>query len=101
MAWPPSFPIKAGGNATITADRQVRLFPNPVHDELTVRLPFAVEAVQSTAVTDATGVPLLLNTHRVTAEGDLRIGVGQLPGGLYVLRLDTDRGVRVVKFLKQ
>jgi hypothetical protein len=94
-------PARVAAAEEDTADWQVRLFPNPVRDELTVGLPFAAEAVRATAVADATGATRLLNAHRVTAAGDLRIGVSQLPGGLYVLRLDTDRGVRVVKFLKR
>jgi hypothetical protein len=94
-------PARVAGAEEEAADWQVRLFPNPVRDELTVTLPFAAETVRATAITDATGAARLLNAHRVTAEGDLRIGVSGLPDGLYLLRLDTDRGVRVVKFLKR
>jgi hypothetical protein len=94
----PARVAAAEENAT---DDSVRLFPNPVQDHLQVALSFPAGQVRGTAVTDATGTTRLLNAHRVTAEGNLRIGVSQLPGGLYVLRLDTDQGVRVVKFLKQ
>jgi hypothetical protein len=49
---------------------KVQLYPNPVLDELTLRLPFAAEAVKSTTVADAAGAALLVNGHRVTAEGN-------------------------------
>jgi hypothetical protein len=80
---------------------QVQLYPNPVLNELTVRLPFGAEAVKATTVADATGTALLLNRHQVTAEGNLLLRVGELRQGLYLLHLDTDWGHRVVKFVKQ
>ncbi len=43
----------------------------------------------------------LANTHLVTDAGDLQIGVSLLREGLHVLRLETDRGVRVVKFVQR
>ncbi len=80
---------------------QVQLYPNPVLDELVVRLPFAAAAVKGTTVADAAGAALLVNRHRVTAEGTLTLRVGELKRGLYLLHLDTERGHRVVKFVKQ
>jgi hypothetical protein len=80
---------------------QVQLYPNPVLDQLTVRLPFGAEAVKGTTVTDAAGTALLVNRHQTTAEGNLLFRVGELRRGLYLLHLDTDQGHRIVKFIKQ
>ncbi|HEX8530911.1 MAG TPA: malectin domain-containing carbohydrate-binding protein, partial [Cytophagales bacterium] len=80
---------------------QVQLYPNPVIDQLTIRLPFPVEAVQGTVVADVTGAALLVNSHRATAEGYLLVRVSELKRGLYLLHLDTQRGRRVLKFMKQ
>jgi hypothetical protein len=79
----------------------VRLFPNPVQDKLLVSLPFPAERVRGTAVTDATGTVRLLNAHRAAGEYELEIGTAALPGGLYLLRLDTPSGRRVLKFVKR
>ncbi|MBD0257093.1 MAG: T9SS type A sorting domain-containing protein [Cytophagales bacterium] len=80
---------------------QARVHPNPVADQLTVRLPFGVAGVQATTVTDATGNVRLRNAHRPAGENQLQIATGGLPKGIYLLRLHTDQGSRVVRFVKQ
>jgi ELWxxDGT repeat protein len=82
-------------------DGPVRLFPNPVQDKLLVSLPFPAGQVAATSVTDAAGAVRLLNVHRAAGEYALEIGTAALPGGLYLLRLDTPSGRRVLKFVKQ
>jgi ELWxxDGT repeat protein len=82
-------------------DWQVRLYPNPVRDKLSVGLPFAASQVKATTITDAAGTVHLVNAHEVAAEDRLQLSVGTLPRGFFLLRLDTDRGYRVVKFTKQ
>jgi hypothetical protein len=44
---------------------------------------------------------LLQDQHRVHGERQLLIPVAGLPQGLYLLRLRTENGVQVVKFVKQ
>jgi hypothetical protein len=80
---------------------QVRVHPNPVADRLTVQLPFGVAGVQATTITDATGNVRLHNAHRVAGANELQISTGGLPEGFYLLRLQTDQGNRVVRFVKQ
>jgi ELWxxDGT repeat protein len=80
---------------------QARVHPNPVADRLTVQLPFGVEGVQATAVADALGNVLLQNAHRPAGTDQLQIATGGLPKGIYLLRLRTDQGSRVVRFVKQ
>ncbi len=80
---------------------QVLLYPNPVRDKLSVKLPFAASQVKATAITDAAGTVHLVDAHEVAAEDQLQLSVGTLPPGFFLLRLDTERGYRVVKFTKQ
>jgi hypothetical protein len=98
---PAAAAAREGADEETAAEWLVQLYPNPVLDDLTVRLPFEAEAVKGTTVADAAGATLLVNRHRVTAEGILLLRVGELRRGLYLLHLDTDRGRRVVKFVKQ
>jgi ELWxxDGT repeat protein len=90
----------AGLAAPVTASA-VKLFPNPAREQLFVELPVPAGRVQGTTVTDANGRPLLQDQHRVHGERRLLIPVGGLPEGLYLLRLRTENGVKVVKFVKQ
>jgi hypothetical protein len=77
------------------------LYPNPAADRLTVTLPFPADAVQATAVTDPAGNARLLNAHKASGADQLEIGVGTLPQGLYLLRVDTEHGRQVLKFVKE
>ncbi|MBD0254895.1 MAG: T9SS type A sorting domain-containing protein, partial [Cytophagales bacterium] len=70
-------------------------------DRLTVTLPFPVDQVRGTAVTDATGTVHLRNAHTPSGPNGLELRAAELPKGLYLLRLDTENGHRVVKFVKQ
>jgi hypothetical protein len=82
-------------------DESVTVFPNPVRGRLTVTLPFPAGQVRGTAVTDAAGTVRLRNVHTVSGPQELRLETGRLPKGLHLLRLDTENGLRVVKFVKQ
>jgi ELWxxDGT repeat protein len=92
---------RTAADALATEAWQVRLHPNPVADQLTVQLPFGVAGVQTTAVADVRGNALLQNAHRATGANELQIATGSLPKGFYLLRLQTDQGNRVVRFVKR
>jgi ELWxxDGT repeat protein len=103
VATPASSP---GARAAITTKDlateawQAQVHPNPVLDLLTVQLPFGVAGVKATVITDATGNVRLSNAHRTAGENQLQIAAGGLPEGFYLLRLQTDQGSRVVRFVK-
>jgi hypothetical protein len=80
---------------------QIILYPNPVRDRFTVTLPFAATQVRGTAVTNAAGKVYLHNAHRESGEREIQVSAGTLPKGLYLLRLDTEEGYRVIKFARQ
>jgi hypothetical protein len=82
-------------------DESVTVFPNPVRDRLTVTLPFPAGQVRGTAVTDATGTVHLRDAHTPSGQNGLELRAAGLPKGLYLLRLDTENGHRIVKFVKQ
>jgi hypothetical protein len=86
--------------ATHALNEQLTPYPNPVTDVLHLQLPFPGSQVKGTAVADASGKTRLLDAHIITGENQLEIGTTVLPKGLYVLRLQTEAGVQVVKFVK-
>ncbi len=79
----------------------VKLYPNPVQDRLSVKLPFAADQVRGTSVADASGKPRLHNAHQAVAADELEIRTEDLQPGFYLLKLDTEHGFKVVKFIKQ
>ncbi len=93
--------VAAEDNAAGTETWKATLFPNPASDRLTVTLPFAADAVEATTVTDPAGNARLLDAHRVSSPDQLEIGVGTLPQGLYLLRINTTHGSQVLKFVKR
>ncbi len=93
--------VAAVGTADTPTGWAVRLYPNPVQDQLTVQLPLSAGDVQSTTVTDALGRVQLYNAHQAAGKDRLLIPTGALPKGLYLLTLDTGQGSRLVKFMKQ
>ncbi|HEX8530082.1 MAG TPA: T9SS type A sorting domain-containing protein, partial [Cytophagales bacterium] len=89
------------GEAAAAETFGVQLYPNPVQDRLSVKLPFAAGQVRGTSVADAAGKPRLHNAHRAVGADALEIRTEGLPPGFYLLKLDTEQGFKVVKFIKQ
>ncbi len=79
----------------------VKLYPNPVQDRLSVKLPFAASQVRGTSVADAAGKPRRSNAHQAVGADKLEIRTEGLRPGFYLLKLDTQHGLKVVKFIKQ
>ena len=90
----------AGDFAGGTLDAAVRVYPNPARDYLRVQLPFPAAGVTGTTVVTAAGRELLRDGHRVKGPYELEIPVGRLDGGLYLLRLESAEGRKVVRFVK-
>ncbi len=80
---------------------EAELYPNPASEKLTVRLPFAVEAVRGTAIVGAAENVHLTNAHQMIGKDQLMIRTAQLLKGFYLFRLNTDQGSRVIRFVKQ
>jgi hypothetical protein len=97
----PATAARVAAGEPAAEEGQVHLYPNPVRDKFSVKLPFAASQVKATAITDAAGTVHLVDAHEVAAEDQLQLSVGSLPPGFFLLRLDTELGYRVVKFTKQ
>lgn len=69
-------------------------FPNPVKDILKIRVPGDMH-VRAIAITSASGLGI---TSRSYAP---EINVSSLPSGMYILSLDTDKGLIREKFVKE
>ena len=78
------------------AHHDLRIQPNPAIDLATVRLALASEQTCQLTLYDLQGRPvrsLLLSQKRDPGRYDIDLYVGDLPSGLYVVRLITDEGV--------
>jgi Leucine-rich repeat (LRR) protein len=71
------------------------LFPNPVNDVLNITIKNEVE-MKSLAVYDISGQLVIAVPH---AENVSKIDVSKLPTGNYILKITTDKGLSVEKFI--
>ncbi len=78
------------------------LYPNPVHDKVTVQLPVNTKGKISVAITDVNGKQLLqqellIQPDRTTVELSLK----QLPAGIYQVRLVNNGQQFTAKLIRQ
>jgi ELWxxDGT repeat protein len=78
----------------------VGLYPNPVADQLNVRLSFPASAVKATSIRDAAGRSFGEDGHRRVGDNQLQMDVSALQPGLYLLHLRSEEGDHVLKFVK-
>jgi hypothetical protein len=99
-------PISVYTEARVAADDNpgteggIRLHPNPVQDKFRVTLPQGAAGVR-TAILDATGKVHATDAHKPISDTELEVDAASLRQGLYLLRLQTDKGTHVLKFVKQ
>jgi hypothetical protein len=96
--------IAAAGakSATISNESLVaEVYPNPVEDVLLIQLSIPAEEVKGTKVTDARGSVLLLDKHQMKSAHQLEMNVSGLRSGFYLLQLQTQKGTKIVRFLKK
>ncbi|MBU8881887.1 choice-of-anchor J domain-containing protein [Kaistella sp. DKR-2] len=77
------------------AKNAVKLYPNPVVDVLNIESP---EKVKSITVFDATGKSV--STHVLNASKS-QVNLSKLASGVYVVNIETDKGVQSVKMIKK
>jgi len=90
--------ISANNSISLAADdfdiTAVRLYPNPVKDVATLQLPAPI-ALQRVGIYNILGQKVRsLNTDRVSWD------LSSLAEGPYVMRVETEKGVATLKFLK-
>lgn len=88
-------------NITLSPDNQLKLYPNPARDQLTIDLKLVDRMPQAALELIGTGGQLY---RRMELEGvkeeRLEWRVHDLPDGIYFLRLRTPEGVLTQRFLK-
>lgn len=77
----------------------IQLFPNPVQDVLSLRKDKAVDAVVS--VMDVTGRVMRRDVAWRKGESELRVDAGELPAGVYLVRVEWDEGSWTGKMVRE
>jgi len=81
--------------------QDLKLYPNPVNDQLQLEVPEEVSKVNSLVVYSLDGVKVLERQKISITQGTLELsGLSGLPNGNYQLRLITDTGDYSYRFLK-
>ena len=84
------------------SDIKIYLSPNPTKDILHIGTAFNgnLLPVENIEIIDIAGRTLETHIKRTYANGTFTLNVSVLPQGTYLLKLYTDRGVLVEKFVK-
>ena len=87
------------GIGEVSQDCDMRLFPNPAHDMVAVRLS-SLQAASCCQVSllDATGRQVLAQT--VSGTSSLTLSLQSLPAGIYLLRVATPTGIATRQLVK-
>lgn len=72
----------------------IKIYPNPVHDELNVE--FATAGKYSIIITDVVGKTISNNTVSVSA-GRTELPMDQLPAGMYLIQVKDEKGNILLK----
>jgi len=79
----------------ITATAGIRIYPNPVRDEL--RIENGEWRIEKVEILDLTG-KIILNSQLSILHS---VNVSALPQGIYIVKLKTDKGIVTEKFIKE
>ena len=89
------------GIADVPAIAEVKLWPNPVRDELNLTVNARLSGTLPITVIDPIGRIRINTEHAFTTGGNtLRIATGSLEPGLYMVRLGNDVHSTVQRFIK-
>lgn len=75
-------------------NNNITIFPNPVKDQLTITTEN--EKINSIKIMDVTG-----KTTKIVTENTTNINVADLAKGLYILQIQTDKGIGTKRFIKE
>ncbi len=88
-----------GVDENVLAAGQVSIYPNPAKDAFTIRLETADASMQNVEVLDITG-KTIYNTSVKNAK-EVRLDVSNWSAGLYIVRVQTNKGFSVQKVTVQ
>ena len=77
-------------------ESQVRIVPNPASDLINIYSPSNVISFSEYKLTNISGLVVIRNTSKLTAE-NTKIETRGLPSGLYLLELISTNGIKIVK----
>lgn len=77
---------------------QVKLFPNPAKDQFSILIGDSDIMINSISVLDLRGA-IVLNLNNIQKSMQTNIDVGSLADGLYLVNIETDRGVLTKKLI--
>ena len=77
-------------------ESQVRIVPNPASDFINIYSPSNVISFSEYKLTNISGLVVIRNTSKLTAE-NTKIETRGLPSGLYLLELISTNGIKIVK----
>jgi hypothetical protein len=91
-----AYPFFPTSMENISGENEVFIYPNPVTDELTVQsLKFKVESVE---VYDVVGK--VLQSQETRTRNQVNVNVSSLAPGIYFVKVESERGIVVRKFVK-
>ena len=77
----------------------IKLYPNPVQDELNIELPLKYKAEMTANVYSLAGQNVLEETYQDGVDKNIRIDVSSLNKGTYILQLNTENEQHTEKFI--
>jgi hypothetical protein len=81
------------------AEHVIRMYPNPVHNELKIDLSDAVQPAGTLSIISLEG--RLLKTEQISGPGILSLDMSHLPGGTYICSFSNGTENKAVKIIKQ
>jgi hypothetical protein len=96
-----SFAISSDGTEqqASTTRLHATLYPNPVDDKIYITVPGAIKKV-SVSVIDMNGVMRSSNIYQASSGNTIVVDASGLSSGVYMLRLKTERGSEMLRFIK-
>ena len=84
---------------TTTSQDQIRLYPNPVQDQLNITIPTDISKNEyGYNIVDTTGKMVLQGGSK---QNTLTVNTSPLPKGIYFIRVKSTAGLHTKKFIKK
>jgi len=78
---------------------ELKVYPNPVLDELTVKLPFYMNKKIDIEIVNSLGKEMI--TKKCFSGDEIKLNVSSLKRGIYFIRCVKDKKIIKTKFIKK
>jgi methylaspartate ammonia-lyase len=97
--------INLGQNATTGIKQHktalLKIYPNPVHEELRISLANEYKGILTIDVYDALGRIQTMESMNVAGSSEIRLNTSQLPAGFYILSVSSNGNrMGIARFMK-